>query len=72
MTLNQQRNEMYARAEYFAWAARKGFPGCGNDPITGTAPRQFNHLDRALGRVSHAAMARECYRRARRFPNPLP
>jgi len=72
MTNNQLRDEMYRRAEYYAWIARKGSPGCGNDPITGQPPRQYSDLDRALGRASHAAMARECYRRARRFPNPLP
>lgn len=64
------RREMYQRADYYAWAARKGFPDGGNDPLTGRP--YSSHLSRVLGRAENAAAARACYALARAYPSPLP
>lgn len=77
MTLNQQRAEMYARAEYYAWSARRSFAPMGNDPITGVkwpplGLGYLGNLGQEISRAGDRAAAEACYRRARSFPNPLP
>jgi hypothetical protein len=65
---------MYARADYYVWAARRHSKPCGADPVSGQPWETFTYhhsTARILGRASYAAMARECYRLARLFPNPL-
>lgn len=73
---NRDRAEWFARAEFFAWDARRAVTGLtvplGNDPIGGQPWNPWKDTARRLGLVSNAALARECYRIARAFPNPLP
>lgn len=75
---NRARAEMYARAEFFAWSARR-FDGCpllGADPIGGrphaSSATASSHFERELGRAIATASARVCYRRARKYESPLP
>lgn len=71
--LNHERNAMYARAEYYAWAARRNFPAVANDPIGGRPwDKTPGPLAREIGRAENLAAARVCYRRARAYPCPLP
>lgn len=72
-SMNRDRATMYARAEFYAWHARRGFPAIGNDPATGRPwDKMPGTLGRELGRAEGIAAARVCYRRARAFPCPLP
>jgi len=68
---NRLRAQMYARADYYAWAARRQDVPTGGDPITGQPLSSWRELDRELGRASYAALARVCYRRARAMRRPL-
>lgn len=70
--LNLDRAALYQLAEYYAWAARRGFGAPGNDPRTGEPWNNWRQLDRTLGRAMHSAAARVCYAAARTYPNPLP
>lgn len=67
---------LIAEASYYAWAARKGFPLAGNNPITGISrERKVGPSDeRALGRVAYKALARHLFTEARRQrpESPLP
>lgn len=69
---NRQRAETFALAEYFGWAARKGYPGGGNDPRTGLAWNGSDPLARAIGRAEHIAAARATYRHGRIKYGPIP
>ena len=69
--MNRERAQMYSRAEYYAWAARRSSAPSGNDPISGRSFEGWRQLDKALGRASYAAMARVCFAAARTFPHPL-
>lgn len=69
--LNRERAELYGLAEYYAWAARKGYSAIGNDPRTGRPWQEWRQLSRALGVAQNTAAAKVCYAAARRFPNPL-
>lgn len=73
---NRSRAEWYARAEYFAWEARRGITALsvplGNDPIGGQPWQKWDAKARRLGYVSNRALAVESYRIARSFPSPLP
>lgn len=74
---NRERAEWYARAEFYAWSARKGFPYCGRDPLTGCewdgpgADAALRRTARMVGRAANRALAVECYRIARRYPSPV-
>lgn len=71
-SVNRARAEMYARAEFYAWHARRGFAEIGNDPIGGRPwDRVPGTLPRELGRATGIAAARVCYRRARGFQSPF-
>lgn len=72
--LNRDRAAMYARADYFAWSARRPYPPVGNDPVGGRPWPLWGSLGtvaRNIGAAMDAAAARECYRMARQYPNPL-
>jgi hypothetical protein len=66
----RERAQMYARADYYVWAARRRDAPTGNDPITGQPLISWKQFDRALGAASYAAMARVSYAAARSFPVP--
>jgi hypothetical protein len=69
---NRMRASHYARAEYYAWAARRSLTLCGNDPIDGHEYSAHRIIDRRIGRAAYAAAAREAFRIAREtFANPL-
>lgn len=74
MTTNhRERAELYARAEYYAWSARRRFtPGeHDRDPLTGLSFKTHRtHLGRQIEAAADAARARVCYRLARRQPIP--
>ena len=50
--------ESYSRAEYFGWAACKGFDDSGNDPILGKKSFSLRHLYRKAWRAAHVAQAK--------------
>lgn len=71
---NRDRAAWIERGRYYAWTARRREVPAGRDPLTGLefdAPYMRRDA-RRLGRAARAAMARECFRIARRYPNPLP
>lgn len=69
---NRMRAAHYARAEYYAWCARRSMVLCGNDPIDGREYSSHRIIDRRIGRAAYAAAAREAYKIAREtFSSPL-
>src|SRR5262245_14844935 len=52
------------RANYYAWAAHRGFPAAGNDPLTGRAPSIHDARERSDGRAIHSLLARRWLERA--------
>lgn len=71
---NEARATMYARAEFYAWSARRRFTPAEHDrdPITGLSFRTHAvELGRRLEAAADRARAVECYRLAREYPSPL-
>lgn len=52
------------RANYYAWAMRRGFPCAGGDPLTGRRPNPQRDGDREEGRLVHAVQARYWFKKA--------
>lgn len=60
--MNRRYHEAYwqamYRAEYYRWAANRGFACCGGDPLTGRKKSDFVSQDRREGRAANIALAK--------------
>ncbi len=52
------------KAEYYRWAAQKGFSIAGNDPLTGKKRSDTSPMDAAEGREAYKAMPKFWFIRA--------